>query len=72
MPQLPLLSGKHLIKILAKIGYEPVRQRGSHMRLSAPGKKSVTVPNYKQIDRSLLIKILRDAELKPEDFLALL
>lgn len=72
MPRLPLLSGKQLIKILAKIGYQPVRQRGSHIRLSTDGKKSLTVPNYKQIDRSLLIKILRDAELKPEDFLNLL
>lgn len=72
MPQLPLLSGKQLIKALAKIGYQSVRQRGSHIRLSADGKKSVTVPNYRQIDRSLLIKILRDAELKAEDFLSLL
>jgi len=70
MPQLPLLSGKQLIKILAKLGYSVERQRGSHIRLSAPEKKSVTVPNYKQIDRSLLVKILRDAKLKPEDFLS--
>ena len=72
MPQLPLLSGKQLIKALAKIGYQPVRQRGSHIRLTAGGKKSVTIPNYKQIDRSLLIKILRDAELKSDDLLNLL
>jgi len=69
MPELPLLSGKELIKILTKLGYREIRQRGSHIRLSCPGRKSVTVPNYRAIDRSLLRKILRDAELGPEEFL---
>jgi len=56
-------------KILSSVGYKVVRQRGSHMRLSCGGKKSVTVPNYKSIDRSLLIKILRDAEISADDFM---
>ena len=72
MPQLPILSGRELAKILAKLGYALVRQRGSHMRLAANGKKSVTVPDYKIIDRSLLMKILRDAELSTEEFVKLL
>lgn len=41
------------------------------MRLSAPGHKSITVPNYKEIDRSLLIKILRDAKISAEEFIKL-
>ena len=72
MPPLPLLSGRKLVRILGKIGYTVVRQRGSHMRLSCPGRKSVTVPNYKTIDRLLLLKILRDAELRVEEFTELL
>mgnify|MGYP001571992593 CR=1 FL=1 len=71
MPQLPILSGPELIKILSKIGYHETRQRGSHIRLAAPGRKSVTIPNYKEIDRSLLIKILRDTNLSAEEFLKL-
>ena len=63
MSELPILSAKELIGLLEKIGYREVRQRGSHIRLSCPGRNSVTVPNYKTIDRSLLKKILRDAEL---------
>ncbi len=65
MPELPLLSANKIIKALAKLGYRQVRQRGSHVRLACAGKKSITVPQYRQIDRSLLIKILRDAELRP-------
>lgn len=72
MSQLPILSGRKLIKILAVFGYAVVRQRGSDMRLSAAGKKSVTVPNYKIIDRSLPVKILRDAELSPDNFVKLI
>ena len=68
MNELPIISGKALIKILAKLGYREIRQRGSHIRLSCEMRKSITVPNYKTIDRSLLIKILRDAEVSIEEF----
>ncbi len=71
MPSLPILSGREVIKLLSMVGYEEVRQRGSHIRVSCPGRKSVTVPDYKVIDRSLLKKILRDAELTSEEFLKL-
>lgn len=57
-----------MVQALERLGYSPVRQRGSHIRLTCPGRKSVTVPDYKSIDRSLLRKILRDAELTPEEF----
>lgn len=71
MPKLPILSGRKLIRVLGQVGYEVVRQRGSHIRLSCPGKKPITVPDYKTIDHSLLAKILRDAELTAEEFLKL-
>ncbi|MDP6156714.1 MAG: type II toxin-antitoxin system HicA family toxin [Candidatus Thermoplasmatota archaeon] len=32
-PRLPVISGELLIKVLAKIGYSVVRQRGRHLRL---------------------------------------
>jgi predicted RNA binding protein YcfA (HicA-like mRNA interferase family) len=68
MPQLPLLSGKQVVNVLAKFGYKAVRQRGSYMRLLASGREPVTVPNYSTIDRALLRKILRDARLTVEQF----
>ncbi|MBI4993571.1 type II toxin-antitoxin system HicA family toxin [Candidatus Wolfebacteria bacterium] len=71
MIKLPIISGRQLIKLLSKLGYREVRQRGSHIRLSCLNRKSVTVPNYKAIDRSLLRKILRDSELSIDEFLNL-
>ena len=68
MPRLPILSGREVVKTLERLGYRAVRQRGSHIRLTCPGRKSVTVPDYPSIDRSLLKKILRDAELTHDEF----
>jgi predicted RNA binding protein YcfA (HicA-like mRNA interferase family) len=70
--KLPLLSGREICKALEKLGYVKVRQRGSHIRLKCPGRKSVTVPNYKEVSRGLLRKILRDAEITVEEFLKLI
>jgi predicted RNA binding protein YcfA (HicA-like mRNA interferase family) len=68
MDKLPILSGREIIKILEKIGYSKIRQRGSHIRLSCSNKKSITVPDHKTINMGLLGKILRDAELSREKF----
>jgi predicted RNA binding protein YcfA (HicA-like mRNA interferase family) len=70
--RLPILSGRSIVKALAKVGYEETRQRGSHIRLAHPGKASITVPSHKVVGRGLLRKILRDAELSVEEFMKLM
>jgi predicted RNA binding protein YcfA (HicA-like mRNA interferase family) len=70
--RLPILSGRSIVKALAKLGYQEVRQRASHIRLACPGKTSITVPDYKVVGRGLLRKILRDAELSVEEFTKLM
>lgn len=72
MSRLPILSGRAIVKALGKAGYSEVRQRGSHIRLSAVGKKSLTVPDHKEIGPGLLKKILRDAKLSTDEFKKLL
>jgi len=67
MTRLPILEGKEIIKALTKIGYKEIRQKGSHIRLQCTGKKSITVPNH-IVGRGLLRKILRDADLSPDEF----
>lgn len=68
MVKLSPISGRKLVNLLASFGYKVVRQKGSHMRLSAQGKNSVTIPDYKSIDQSLIRKIIRDAEISTEEF----
>lgn len=72
MGKLPVISGDDLIKVLEKIGYCVVRQRGSHVRLKAPEKPSLTVPRHKNIKPGLLLKILKEVGLSREEFSSLL
>lgn len=73
--KLPVLSGKEVIKLLKKIGFEEKRQKGSHIILvkeTAQGKKAVVVPNHKEIDKGTLLEIIRQSGLTREEFLKLL
>jgi predicted RNA binding protein YcfA (HicA-like mRNA interferase family) len=61
MPRLPQISGRQLIRLLESIGYETLRQRGSHVRLrriSAAGEHNVTVPDHKVMAKGTLNDIL--------------
>mgnify|MGYP001557993434 CR=1 FL=1 len=75
MSKLPHLSGKEVIKALSKIGFQIVRQKGSHIILvkeTNESKKAVVVPNHKEIDVGTLIEIIRQAGLKRDEFMKLL
>ncbi|MCK4491701.1 MAG: type II toxin-antitoxin system HicA family toxin [Candidatus Altiarchaeales archaeon] len=74
MPRLPVLSGRELVKLLKKIGFVPVRRRGSHIVLSKSspeGRKGLVVPDHKEIDKRTLVEIIRQAGLTRRDFLEL-
>jgi predicted RNA binding protein YcfA (HicA-like mRNA interferase family) len=55
------LSGPDLVKALRTLGYERVRQDGSHIRLTTQrdGQHHVTVPNHKPIKLGTLTGILK-------------
>jgi len=74
MPQLPILKARILIATLEQIGFEIVRQKGSHLRMRHPDGRVVTIPIHpaQDIKRGLLRKILRDADIKLDEFLKLL
>ena len=73
--KLPVLSGREVIKILKKVGFEEKRQKGSHIILikkTEQGKKAVVVPNHNEVDKGTLLEIIRQAGLTREEFLKLL
>jgi len=75
MGKLPVLSGREIIKALKKIGYEPTRQKGSHIILvkkTSDSKKALVVPDHKEVDPGTLIEIVRQAGLKRDEFMKLL
>jgi predicted RNA binding protein YcfA (HicA-like mRNA interferase family) len=72
MSQLPVISGKKLVKTLKKCGYYVRDQKESYVHLRHPTRQPLTIPNHKAIARGTMRAIIRDAELSLEEFLGLL
>ena len=76
MSNIPQVSGKEVIKALEKIGFEAVRQKGSHIRLlriKNKVKQLLTIPNHKIIRKGTLLNgILKPINLTLEEFKKLL
>jgi predicted RNA binding protein YcfA (HicA-like mRNA interferase family) len=75
MTKLPILSGKDVFKILSRIGYEHIRTRGSHMimiKQTENGKKTIPVPNHKELAKGTLKAIMMQADLKLDELINLL
>ena len=68
------IPAKKVIKLLNKIGFEVVRQRGSHVILKHPDGRVTVVPVHsgEDIGRGLLPKIIKDTRMTREQFLKLL
>ena len=61
MPKLPQASGNDIVRLLQSLGYEMVRQRGSHIRLrktTALGEHTITVPVHKVVAKGTLSDII--------------
>ena len=59
--RLPVVAGKDLIKCLKVLGYNLVRQKGSHVRLEKStkvGTHKITVPAHNPIAKGTLNDIL--------------
>jgi len=69
MPKLPILSGSEIIKLLERIGFEQVRQRGSHVVLRRFDRGCV-VPLHREVKTGTLAGILRQAGLSIEELLS--
>jgi len=72
MKRMPVISGQDAVKALYKLGYKPVRQRGSHIRLHCPGKPPATVPAKGELSVKTVMSIIRQSGLTTEEFLKLL
>ena len=74
MPKLPVLTGDAVIGALEKIGFEIVRQKGSHVRMQHTDGRVVTILIHagKTLGKGLLRKILRDAEISKDEFIELI
>ena len=72
MPRLPIISSRKAIKTLERLGFEKVRQTGSHVILkksTSDGQIGCVVPIHKELKVGTLSGILKQAQLSPEDFI---
>jgi predicted RNA binding protein YcfA (HicA-like mRNA interferase family) len=66
MPRLPQVSGRDLVKLLHSLGYQTLRQKGSHIRLrklTVVGEHNLTVPDHKVVAKGTLNDILSSVSL---------
>ena len=70
MSHLPVLPFRRMDKLLQRLGFQPVRQKGSHVFYRHPDGRTTTLPNHpgRDLARPLLREILREIELPPEQF----
>ena len=71
MSNFPALSGKKLVRILKKSGFEVIRTKGSHNFLRHSDGRSTTVPVHSNetLGTGILSKILKDCELNRNDII---
>ena len=65
------LSGSDVVRALRRLGFEVVRQKGSHIRLEK-GPLRVTVPNHGAVNVGTLASILSQSEVTIEELTAVL
>ncbi len=67
MPKPPQVSGEDVVRLLQALGYEVIRQRGSHVRLrkiTLLGEHNITVPAHKVLAKGTLSDILNKVSLR--------
>ncbi len=72
MGSTPVLKSSEVADILRKLGFDVVRQRGSHLQFRDPRGRCTTVPVHKGRDISppLLRQIAKDIGMTLEEFLS--
>ena len=72
MPKLPRISSKEAIRALERLGFEQVRQTGSHVvmkKQTEEGEIGCVVPMHKELKVGTLSGILKQAQVIHEEFI---
>lgn len=68
--RLPSLKPKNIIRILNKMGFCEIRQKGSHIFFKHPDGRFTLVSRHgnEDIGKGLLRQILREIDVSPKEF----
>lgn len=72
MPKLPRISGKEAIRALERLGFEQIRQKGSHIILKKETERGTTgcvVPLHDELAIGTLHGILKQAAVTADELI---
>jgi len=71
MARLPVISGAQAIKAFHRAGWRAVRQSSSHVIMVKEGKDTtLSIPTHPTLKRGLLRRLIRDAGMSVDEFVA--
>jgi predicted RNA binding protein YcfA (HicA-like mRNA interferase family) len=72
MPKMPRISSKEAIRALERLGFDQVRQTGSHVVMkkeTEDGDIGCVVPLHRELKIGTLSSILKQAQISIEEFI---
>jgi len=73
MGKLPVFSGREVVKVFEKLGWQIARQRGSHIIMVKEGHiATLSVPDHREIARGTLRALITRAGLTVQEFVTML
>ena len=72
MPKMPRVSSREAIRALERLGFEQVRQTGSHVVMkkeTEEDKIGCVVPMHRELKVGTLISVLKQAQVTVEEFI---
>jgi predicted RNA binding protein YcfA (HicA-like mRNA interferase family) len=71
MPQLPILSGREVVRAFESLGWRQARQTGSHIILVRQGHSAtLSVPDHREVARGTLRSLIRQSSVTVAEFIA--
>jgi len=70
LSRLRIIDARKMEKLLFKLGFERIRQKGSHVFYRHPDGRTTSVPHHRGRDlaRPLIKEILREIELSSDEY----
>ena len=70
-PELPVLSGHEVVRVLERFGWQVARQNGSHIVMVRDGHlATLSIPDHREIAKGTLRSLIRAAGLTVAEFTA--
>ncbi|MBI4283011.1 MAG: type II toxin-antitoxin system HicA family toxin [Chloroflexi bacterium] len=73
MPRLPAVSGREMVRVFERAGWQVARREGSHIILTKAEVPAIlSVPDHREVRRGTLRSLIRKAGLSVEEFITLM